>query len=78
MHQAAARGHPLDAPGFDDALMAAAVAVGERTGEDEGHRLEAAMGMRTKGQTGIVRRIDLGTVVIEEQEGVQMGQAGAG
>ncbi len=77
MHQPAARGHPLDAPGFYDAFVAAAVAVGQRTGEDEGHRLEAAMGMRTKGQAGIVRRIDLGTVVVEEQEGIQMRQAGA-
>ncbi len=57
--------------------MAAAVAVGEGAGEDEGHRLEPAMGVGTEGQAGVVRRIDLGAVVVEEEEGVQVGQSGA-
>ncbi len=72
MDQARAGRHPLHAAFVDDALMAGAVAVGQRPLQHEGHRLEAAMRMRAEGQAAIVRRIDLRAVVIEEEKGAQL------
>ena len=51
--------------------MTAAILVGKLAGENEGHRLEAAMRVRAEGQPAIVRRIDLRPVMIDEQERVE-------
>jgi hypothetical protein len=52
--------------------VAGAVLVGELALQDEGHGLEAAMGMRPERQAVAVRRIDLRAMVVEKQEGIDL------
>lgn len=40
--------------------------------EDEGHRLETTVRVWAEGQALIIGRVDLRTVMIEEQEGVDL------
>jgi hypothetical protein len=56
--------------------MAARVVMREASGENEGYRLEAAMRMGSKREPPIVRRIDLRTMMVEEQEWIDLRQAG--
>jgi hypothetical protein len=50
MDQPASRRHPLDAARINRAFVAAGIAVGQFAFENEGHRLETAMGMRPERQ----------------------------
>jgi len=52
--------------------------MGQITLQDEGDRLEPAMWMRAEGQAVIARPIELRTMVVEEQEGVHLVDAGPG
>jgi hypothetical protein len=78
VHQAASRRHPLHAAGADHALVAGGVAVGQLAGQDERHRLEAAVRVRPERQSGVLRRVDLRPVVVEEEERVDLRDTGAG
>jgi hypothetical protein len=68
----------LDAARADHALVPAAVVVRQLAFEHEGHGLEPAVRMRAERQPPVVRRIDLRAVVIEEQERVDLLDAGSG
>lgn len=72
MNQTATSRHPLDSTRLNDTLVAACVLVHDVTGEDEGDCLKAAMGMGAEGQSVIVWRVDLGAVVIEKQERIDV------
>jgi hypothetical protein len=66
---AAARGHPLHAAVFEQALVAGAVAVAHAPGDHVGHGLEAAVRM-----VGKARDVVVGLVAakgVEHQEGVE-------
>jgi hypothetical protein len=77
MHEAAACGHPLDAAFLDDALVPGAVAVCELARQDERDGFETAMRMRAERQTAVARRIDLRSMVIQEQEWIDLLDLGA-
>src|SRR5690349_8181787 len=78
MDQAAARRHPLHPALVDHAFMAAAVAMRQRSLQDEGDGLETAMRMRTEWQAAVVGAIDLRPVVVQEQEGIKLARVQAG
>jgi hypothetical protein len=65
----------LHAARFDDAFMAARVVVGEIAFENEGHRLEAAVRMRTERQAVVSGLIDLRAVMIQEKERIDLIEA---
>ena len=70
MDDPAARGHPLDLAGPDDALVAKAVAVLDVPVEDVGDRLDAAV--RVPGEALQVVVGVLRLEVIEQQERVEL------
>ena len=76
--QAAAGGHPLNAAGFDDAFVAAGIAMGDVAVENERHGFEAAMGMRAEGQAVVGRAVVLRSVVIQEQERIDVVDGSGG
>jgi hypothetical protein len=56
--------------------MAAGVAMGDVAVEDEGDGFESTVRMRTKWQTMIMRRVDLWTVMVQEQEWIELVDGG--
>ena len=65
-------------PPPDDALAAARIEVRELPVEDERDGLEPAVRVRAERQAAVARRIDLRSVVVQEQERVDLLDLGAG
>ena len=70
MDDAAAGRHPLDVARAERALIAEAVAVGDRAGQDVGDRLDAAMGMPREAAQVVLRTVV--PEVVEEQERIEV------
>lgn len=70
VHEAASRGHPLDAAAGDQAVAAAAVAVPHPALEHDRDRLEAAVRMIGEAPDVGVRLV--GVQLVEEEEGVEV------
>jgi len=58
--------------------MSAGVGMRQTTLKYESDRFESTVGVRAKRQSTIVGLINLGPVVVQEKEGIQMWQTGAG
>ena len=78
MDQPAAGGHPLNAARFDNAFVAAGIAMGDIAVQNERHRFEAAMGMRSEGQAAVGRAVSLGPMVIQEKERIDVVNRSSG
>ena len=72
MHDSPARGHPLNAAGFDDAFVAGVIAVAHAPVEQVGDGLETAMRMRRKTGDVVIRVIR--SKRVEQQERIEVHQ----
>ena len=63
---------------LDHARAGTAVVMGEAAFENEGHRLEPAMRVRTEGQPAIAGRVSLWAVMVEKQERIDLWKSRAG
>ena len=71
-------GHPLDSTRPSDKRLSCGIAVGHLPVEHKGQGLKPLVRMRAKGQAAVVRRIHLRSMMVQEQERIQIRQRRCG
>jgi hypothetical protein len=75
MNDPPARGHPLDAPGGDDAFIAGGIPVSDISFKNNGDRLESAVWMWAERKAVIIFYVVLRAMMIQEEKRIDPLQA---